>query len=278
MGLQGASAFCLPAGRHVASVLHVGGKAPHVGGDPPHPPCICPPTRPFCGILWRPLHERRTHLACGKVASGGLCTKDASASPAERLPLAASARKTRPPRLRKGCLWRPLHEGRTRFARGRIALWRRGTEGRIAFMGGDPPAPHTPSLVSALHVGGFAPHVGGDILPLAWARRIRAKRSAALTRGRGPHPPCFCPPTRHLCTSAAFAWRCFGARLRVEFFGCGLAQRGAEGCVLCFRRERCGAGGGGDPPKTPFFKSQTAFPPARLFRCGGVRRSGIAGR
>ena len=60
----------------------------HVGGDPPHPPCFCPPTHPFCcgslrrgaeerftfmgstrtpffGITWRPLRERRAALAGG---------------------------------------------------------------------------------------------------------------------------------------------------------------------------------------------------------------------
>ena len=139
------------------------------------------------------------------AASGNGIPKDAPLRQAVALPpfwpcqLAPLCRKTRRPRRRQtlalfGITWHPLHERRVAFIGGGVG-WV-----------GDPTPPTSPRLPcgGVLHVGGIAPHT--------------------------PHS--FCPPTRHLCTSAAFAWRCFGARLRVEFLGCGFWQGGAEGLAF----------------------------------------------
>ena len=84
----------------------------HVGGDPPHPPCICPPTRPFrCA----PAHCRAEGLTALVGEStylfsesfGVLCTKDA---PPSRVACALHVGGKAPhtPRVPPPCVWRAL--------------------------------------------------------------------------------------------------------------------------------------------------------------------------
>ena len=142
-----------------------------------------------------------------------------------RFPGYRSRLKTRRPRLSLalppffGITWRPLHEGRIVFIGGTRPFKRQlflckssfRFGGKCLHVGGGPPNPPLHFARPPDIVHGIASRFwGGDILPLAWARRIRAKRFAALTRGRGPKPPpCFCPPTHPFC--------------------CGPLLRGAEG-------------------------------------------------
>ena len=165
------------------------------GETPPSPPLLLPAHPPF----WSESFGERQHEGRNAFAGnahppflseslGNLCTKDAPPRLWRNCPLATSARKTRRPALRLPTHPFPLRPLATEYRRALLrCLRRRGAGGWV----GSSPPPTLPHLAFALHVGGKAPHT----------------------------PQSFCPPTQHLCTSAAFAWRCFGARLRVDLFG-----------------------------------------------------------
>ena len=165
-----------------------------------------------------------------------------------------------------------------------------------------------------LHVGGKAPHThivhgsasrfwGGDILPLAWARRIRAKRSAALARGRGPKPPLafarlpalllrplatgvpkdatpsqvmpsrpFSESLGSLCTKDASSSQVTPFRLFSESFGVlytkdatpsRMERLPSGGGVIKDAPSLRGAGGGDCLAKRTLFIAKTAFPPSQ---------------